>query len=159
MPFNKATRALAAPLAPTTARLSVLLLALGLAPAASAQGFSSGSDGSDGALAIAGGQGVVNFDPAALGVDADGDRREVEHPIAVGAGTTVRLSGNALGLGKPVHWVQLIPPGSLTGIPPGLPGYPNDIRSCNGSSNKPAEKNDTPTNAAIVVPRRSVRNL
>ena len=59
----------------TATAAAVVLGAWLLAPApAWAQGFSSGSDGSDGALNIAGGQGVVNFDPAALGLDADGDR-------------------------------------------------------------------------------------
>lgn len=79
------------------------LAAVGFASPAWAQGFDSGSDGSDGALNFDGG-GVIDFDAAGLDVDGDG----VLHltTINVAAGTTVRLRSSLLGgEGRPVVWL------------------------------------------------------
>ena len=79
------------------------LAAVGFASPAWAQGFDSGSDGSDGALNFDGG-GVIDFDAAGLDVDGDG----VLHltTINVAAGTTVRLRSSLLGgQGRPVVWL------------------------------------------------------
>ena len=79
-----------------------LLFAPGLALG---QGFSSGSNGSDGALNVAGGQGVVVFDPAALSIDGDGDRVFHFTTVQVGAGTTLRFPASTLGQGRPIVWL------------------------------------------------------
>jgi len=84
---------------------SALALALLGATPALAQGFSSGSDGSDGALTFQANQGVVVFDPQALGIDADGDGIYHFITITIPAGTTVRLGASKLGEGKPVVWL------------------------------------------------------
>ncbi|MEZ6183849.1 MAG: hypothetical protein R3F62_02440 [Planctomycetota bacterium] len=85
---------------------SAFLLALGLAAGSPAWAqFVSGSDGSDGALNVAGGQGTVIFDPGTLGIDGDGDRVFHFTTVSVGAGTTLRLSAGVLGEGRPVVWL------------------------------------------------------
>jgi len=69
------------------------------------QGFSSGSDESDGALTFPANAGVVVFNPTALGIDADGDGVYHFTSVTVPVGTTVRLSSDVLGEGKPVVWL------------------------------------------------------
>ncbi len=75
---------------------SLLLAAAGFAQ------FDSGSDGTDGALSIAGGQGTVAFELG--GLDPDGDRVFHFTMIDVGAGTTVDLTVEELGT-KPVYFL------------------------------------------------------
>lgn len=75
-------------------------------PAGHAQsGFTSGSDGSDGALTFAANAGTIVFDPQALNKDVDGDGVYHFTTITIPAGTTVRLSALKLGEGKPVVWL------------------------------------------------------
>tara|TARA_R110002072_G_scaffold34188_2_gene102570 strand:- start:1937 stop:2581 length:645 start_codon:yes stop_codon:yes gene_type:complete len=69
------------------------------------QGFSSGSDESDGALTFPANAGVVVFNPTTLGVDTDGDGVYHFTTITVPVGTTVRLRSDVLGEGKPVVWL------------------------------------------------------
>src|SRR5688572_25165523 len=88
--------------------LVVLLLTLVAAGSAAAQGFSSGSNGSDGALTVAVSQGTIVFDPrdtARWGrvLDADGDGVFHFTTISVGSGTTLVMSGDKIN--KPVHWL------------------------------------------------------
>ena len=112
-----------------------LLLAPG---AALAQGFSSGSDGSDGALNVAGGQGVVVFDPAALGIDGDGDRVFHFTTVSVGAGTTLRFPASTLGEGRPIVWLasgQVTIDGTL------------DLNGANGASGAAGTLAQLPTEA------------
>ncbi|RMG08239.1 MAG: hypothetical protein D6731_22225, partial [Planctomycetota bacterium] len=78
-----------------------ILIALAAAPAY-AQGFSSGSDGSDGALNVTT---SGDFDPAALGLDADGDGVYHFTTVNVAAGVTLRLRASVLGEGRPVIWL------------------------------------------------------
>lgn len=72
-----------------------------------AQGFDSGSDGSDGALTFPADAGVVVFDPASYDPPLDPDGDGVYHftTIEVGANTTVRLGSSVLGEGRPVVWL------------------------------------------------------
>jgi hypothetical protein len=67
----------------------------------------SGSDGSDGVFDIAADLGTVAFQPAALGLDADGDGVFHFTTIFVGAGTRLTLRDDNLGLGagRPVIWL------------------------------------------------------
>ena len=70
---------------------------------ASAQPFSSGSTGSDGALTYTT-PGSYSFDPAALGLNAAGDNIFNFTTINIASGVTLRLdSGNLRG--KPVIWL------------------------------------------------------
>lgn len=64
--------------------------------------FSSGSDGSDGALALTT-PGTVDFDPVALGLDADGDGVFHFTTITVGPGVNVNLLPQRLS--GPVFWL------------------------------------------------------
>src|SRR5688500_8639447 len=92
---------------------SLLLLGLGLVTALAvsrpaAQGFNSGSDGSDGALTLANSQGIIVFDPhdtARWGrvLDPDGDGVYHFTTITIGFATTLRLQGDKVN--KPVHWL------------------------------------------------------
>jgi hypothetical protein len=73
-----------------------------------AQSFSSGSDGSDGALTLAVNQGTVVFDPfdsARWGrvLDADGDGVYHFTTITINSGTTLRFQGDRLN--RPVYWL------------------------------------------------------
>lgn len=82
--------------------------ALGLAMlfgSVSAAQFSSGSDGSDGALTFPANAGTVVFNPATLNLDQDGDGVYHFTTVTVPTGTTVRLSADVLGEGKPVIWL------------------------------------------------------
>ncbi len=82
----------------------IAIAAIGFHGTAHAQ-FVSGSDGSDGALSVAGGQGSFAFDTSGLDTDGDG----VFHftTIDVGAGTTLILRADNPGLseGVPVVWL------------------------------------------------------
>jgi len=73
-----------------------------------AQSFSSGSDGSDGALTVAPNQGNITFDPfdaARWGriLDPDGDGVFNFTTITVGSNTTLIMRGDKSP--KPVHWL------------------------------------------------------
>lgn len=73
-----------------------------------AQGFSSGSDGSDGALSVAANQGTILFDPkdsARWGrvLDPDGDGVYHFTTVTVGVNTTLRLRGDKVSV--PMHWL------------------------------------------------------
>jgi hypothetical protein len=83
--------------------LSISLLLLALAHYLPAQTVDSESTGVDGALNIAGGQGAIDFDPVALGIDTDGDGIFHFTTIQVGEGTTLRLSPRHLP--GPVYWL------------------------------------------------------
>ena len=85
---------------------SALLISAALATPAFAQ-FSSGSDGSDGALSFAGQTGTVNFEPRTLGIDTDGDNVFHFTTIDIPAGVTVTLRASTAGLsaGVPVIWL------------------------------------------------------
>lgn len=83
------------------------LLALAL-PAAAQQGtFSSGSDGSDGALTFPAGAGVIDFDPDAFTPALDPERDRIYHftSITIPAGTTVRLRTNVFPEGQGIVWL------------------------------------------------------
>ncbi len=86
---------------------ALVALALGvLSVPALGQDFSSGSDGSDGALTFAASAGTIVFDPVALGLDADGDNVFHFTTITIPSGTTVKLSADLLGgEGKGVVWL------------------------------------------------------
>lgn len=91
-------------------RISIAVLALllwGLPGQALAQTFSSGSNGTDGALNIAGGQGTITFDPRNFNPQLDQDGDGIYHftTITIGLGTTVKLSASILGEGKPLIWL------------------------------------------------------
>jgi hypothetical protein len=86
----------------STARLTFLILALSLA--AQAQTFNSGSNGSDGALNFTT-PGTVDFDPSALGLDADGDNVYHFTTINIGIGVTLRLVAAKLKTPGPVVWL------------------------------------------------------
>lgn len=98
----------------------VVLIALLLAPffATPVGAFDSGSDGSDGALDASriqslpldpndppGGPEVRLFVPSSLGADLDGDGVFHFTSIAVPSNTTLRLSAEFLGEGKPMVWL------------------------------------------------------
>jgi hypothetical protein len=78
------------------------ILVLTFAAAVQAQSFSSGSLGTDGALTLTA-PGTVEFDPAALGIDPDGDLVFHFTTITIGPGVTVRLSAQRLQ--GPVVWL------------------------------------------------------
>jgi len=86
---------------------TTLITAMLLAPAAFAQGFTSGSDESDGELTYANNLGNVLFEPQTLGLDADGDNVFHFTTITIGSGTNVRLPADTPGLGegRPVIWL------------------------------------------------------
>lgn len=83
--------------------LLMIVFLSGLAQFASAQTVDSESSGADGALNIADGQGEIDFDPVALGIDTDQDGIFHFTTISVGTGTTVRLSAHHLP--GPVYWL------------------------------------------------------
>ena len=73
-----------------------------------AQSFSSGSDGSDGALTVAANQGTIVFDPqdaARWGkvLDPDGDGVYNFTTITINTGSTLKLQGDKVN--KPVYWL------------------------------------------------------
>jgi len=91
-------------LRPQFAALAFVLLA---SPALG-QSFTSGSDGSDGALTFAEDAGVIEFDPATFDPPLDPDGDNVYHftTITIPSGTRVRLAApNLGGEGKPVVWL------------------------------------------------------
>jgi hypothetical protein len=117
--------------------------------AAHGQSFSSGSNGSDGALALTT-PGVIDFDPVALGLDADGDNVYHFTTLTIAAGVTVRLRADRLH--GPVVWLATGAVAidgivdldgeqgtglSPTGLPlpslPGPGGYPGGVSGQAGS--------------------------
>ncbi|MCA9772612.1 MAG: hypothetical protein KC466_09415, partial [Myxococcales bacterium] len=88
----------------------VLGLAL-LVPAATAQAqdcpftFDSLSDESDGALDLSGQSGTVEFDPTALGIDANKDRIFNFTSINIPPGVTLHLSSAKMGA-RAVYWLS-----------------------------------------------------
>lgn len=84
-----------------------LPLALALSSPALGQNYSSGSDGSDGALAFPANAGVIQFDPTTFtpALDPDGDNVYHFTTITIPAGTTVRLSTRVLREGAAVYWL------------------------------------------------------
>lgn len=81
-----------------------LVIALSTLPALSwAQPFDSGSDGSDGALALTT-PGVVVFDPVVLGLDSDGDGVYHFTTITIDISAIVQLRSEVLGT-RPVIWL------------------------------------------------------
>lgn len=84
-----------------------LPLALALSSPALGQNYSSGSDGSDGALTFPANAGVIQFDPTTFtpALDPDGDNVYHFTTITIPAGTTVRLSTRALREGAAVYWL------------------------------------------------------
>jgi hypothetical protein len=83
--------------------LRVIVLVLLATAWAHAQALNSGSNGSDGALDLTT-PGVVTFDPAALGLDADRDNVFHFTTINIDAGVTVKMPFNAL-QGLSVIWL------------------------------------------------------
>ncbi len=81
-------------------RLFVVWVAIG--GLCSAQSFTSGSTGVDGALTLTT-PGVVDFDAAALNLDADGDGIFQFTTISVGTGVTLRF--RAATFNSPVYWL------------------------------------------------------
>jgi hypothetical protein len=65
--------------------------------------FTSGSNGSDGALNLTA-PGTIVFDPRILNIDQDGDNVYHFTTITIGSGVTVRLLGPQLKM-KPVWWL------------------------------------------------------
>jgi hypothetical protein len=86
-----------------SALIRVIVLILFAAVGAHAQGLNSGSNETDGALTLVT-SGEVIFDPAAMGLDLDGDNVFHFTTITIGAGVTVRMPFNALH-GLPVIWL------------------------------------------------------
>lgn len=88
--------------------LAALLLAAALAGPAFAA-FTSGSDGSDGALTIPAGDGspqTIDFDPRTIngGIDANGDSVYHFTTITIPANITLRLRADKCG-SLPIHWL------------------------------------------------------
>lgn len=83
-----------------------LALALCAGGAAQGQSFSSGSDGSDGALSFAPGSGTVTLTASSFNPPLDPDNDNVYHftTISIPAGVTVRLGAQQLGY-RPVYWL------------------------------------------------------
>jgi len=79
-----------------------LLLSLFLGTVVLGQSFSSGSDGSDGALSFTT-PGTLDFDPVALGLDPDGDHVFHFTTITIGADVVLRLSARQIN--GPVFWL------------------------------------------------------
>lgn len=77
----------------TLARFAALFFAGSVAVLAQ---FSSGSNGSDGALSIPNGSGTVIFDPVALGIDLDGDNIFHFTTITIGSDSTLVLKASKL---------------------------------------------------------------
>lgn len=96
--FSLPTRTLVAMAFPTV----FALLLLASPSTARAQTFDSGSNGSDGVLNFTT-PGTVDFDPVALGLDADHDNVYQFTTINIAAGVTVRLS--EVHLSGPVFWL------------------------------------------------------
>jgi hypothetical protein len=90
-------------------RGSLLLLAVFLIrEGPSAQTFTSGSDGTDGALVVPANAGTILFDPTDVArwgrvLDADGDGVYNFTTITIGAGTTLRIQGDKVN--RPVYWL------------------------------------------------------
>ncbi len=91
-------------LRPAALALTTALLTPSLA---SAQGYDSGSSGSDGALVFPANAGVIQFDPRSYDPPLDPDDDGVYHftTLTVGANTTVRLTTRVLPEGRPVVWL------------------------------------------------------
>src|SRR5436309_2953148 len=72
-----------------------LAMTIALTAGAMSAQFNSGSNGSDGSLNLST-PGTVDFDPAALGKDLDGDNIYHFTTINIAAGVTVRLRASKL---------------------------------------------------------------
>ena len=83
----------------------IALLAVSFAVPVTSLAIDSGSDGSDGALSFPASAGTIVFDPVALGLDPDGDLIFHFTTIDIPSGTTVRLTSNEMGEGRPVIWL------------------------------------------------------
>ncbi len=88
--------------------LGIVIAALCIRQGPLAQTFTSGSDGSDGALAIATNSGTILFDPldtARWGkvLDADGDGVYNFTTISIGSGSTLILRGDKVN--RPLYWL------------------------------------------------------
>jgi hypothetical protein len=86
--------------------VALAIVVAGISPRA--QSFSSGSDGSDGALTVAANQGTIIFDPRdtvrwGRVLDPDGDGVYNFTTIVIGSGSTLRLQGDKVN--KPVFWL------------------------------------------------------
>jgi hypothetical protein len=83
------------------------IMCMGAVSSAAAQTFSSGSNGSDGALTYPANSGELLFEPQTLGVDADGDGIFHFTTITVPSGTYLSLRADTPGLAeaKPVIWL------------------------------------------------------
>ena len=73
-----------------------------------AQSFSSGSDGSDGPLAVAGSQGTIVFDPNDVTrwgkvLDPDGDGVYNFTTVSIGSGSTLKFWGDKVS--RPLYWL------------------------------------------------------
>jgi hypothetical protein len=98
-------------LQPWTVLSRVLAVGLGIITLSTsfwAQSFNSGSDGSDGALTVAANQGTIVFDPKdsprwGRVLDLDGDGVYNFTTITIGAGSTLRLSGERVN--RPLYWL------------------------------------------------------
>lgn len=91
-----------------TVLIALLAIALMRIVTARAQSFSSGSDGTDGALNVPANQGTVIFDPRETVrwgrvLDSDGDGVYNFTTITVGSGSTLRLGGDTVN--APVYWL------------------------------------------------------
>jgi len=85
-----------------TIRLTILMLAFSLV--AQAQTFSSGSNGSDGALNLTT-PGTVDFDPVALGLDTDGDNVYHFTTITIASGVTVKFAEKRMRRKGSIVWL------------------------------------------------------
>lgn len=91
---------------PMTWRLAAALALLAFAARPlPAQAYSSGSNGTDGALTFPPNAGQVVFNPSVLGIDPDKDNVFHFTTITIPVGTTVRLGADVLGEGRPVAWL------------------------------------------------------
>lgn len=102
------TQAMCKPLPTFVCYLSVALAVLGLTKNPEAQSFSSGSDGSDGALNVPPSAGTIVFNPMDVSrwgrvLDPDGDGVYHFTTITIGASTTLKLTGDRLN--TPLYWL------------------------------------------------------
>ncbi len=137
----------------TSKALLASVMALITAATLSGQSFTSGSNGSDGALTLTT-PGTIDFDPKTFNPPLDPDGDNIYHfaSITIGTGVTVKLSGNVLH--GPVYWlaqeaVQIDGTVDLDGAPghavptsladrtlstPGAGGYAGGLGTFNGTS-------------------------
>ena len=88
--------------------LSTLIIIITSSVKPAAQAFSSGSDGSDGALVIAQNAGTIVFDPTDTArwgkvLDPDGDAVYNFTTITIGSGSSLKLRGDTIN--RPVFWL------------------------------------------------------